>query len=152
MIARVSWDAYFLEIARQVATRATCPRKRVGAVIVSANKHILSTGYNGSTPGAPHCDDVGCMMEDNHCVRTIHAEGNAIAQAAHNGVAVHGATVYTTANPCWPCWKLLVNAGIKRMCFGEFYRPHEHDRVLKAAQEAGVELVDLIPDLKVANP
>lgn len=143
MSARISWDNYFLEIAKVVATRATCPRKRVGAIIVSASKHILATGYNGSTPGAQHCDEAGCLIEDNHCVRVVHAEGNAIAQAAGHGISVHGAMVYTTANPCWMCFKLLVNAGIKRMCFGEFYREHEHGRVMQAAHDANVELVDL---------
>src|SRR5687768_17940338 len=92
---RASWDEYFMSIAQVVATRSTCPRKYVGAVIVR-NRTILSTGYNGSIRGMPHCSDVGHMMEDNHCVATIHAEANAIIQAARNGVMIEGATNYVT--------------------------------------------------------
>lgn len=139
-MSRVSWDEYFLTIATVVACRATCPRKSVGAVIVSPNKHILATGYNGSMPGDEHCSDVGCLMEDNHCVRVIHAEANAIAQAARNGVKLDNATVYVTASPCWPCFKLLVNSGIKHMRFGEFYRD---ERIFAAAEKAGVTLIGL---------
>ena len=108
---RVSWDEYFMNIARVVATRATCDRKHVGAVLVR-DKTILSTGYNGSIRGLPHCTEAGHMMEDGHCVATVHAEANAIIQAAKNGVAIEGATIYTTASPCWPCFKLIANAGL----------------------------------------
>lgn len=118
---RPSWEEYFLWIAKVAATRATCPRKHVGAVIVR-DKNILGTGYNGSMPGKPHCEDVGCLMEDNHCVRTVHAEANAVAQAARNGVPVDGATCYTTASPCFPCLKLLASAGIRKIVFSEEYR------------------------------
>src|SRR6185312_9890322 len=100
---RASWDEYFMQIARDVATRATCDRKHVGAVIVR-DKCILATGYNGSIRGLPHCDEDGHLMEDGHCVRTIHAEANAIIQAARNGVRIEGATVYVTASPCWGCF------------------------------------------------
>ena len=86
---RVSWDTYFMNIATMVATRSTCPRKSVGAVIVKGNA-ILSTGYNGSMSGAPHCTDVGCMIENDHCVGTIHAEANAIIHAARRGLGLHG--------------------------------------------------------------
>src|SRR5678815_1642068 len=81
-----------------------------------------STGYNGSIRGMPHCEDVGCVIEDGHCVATVHAEANAILQAAKNGVSVAGAELYTTASPCWPCFKLIANAGVSRVYFGEFYR------------------------------
>jgi len=122
---RPDWDSYFLEISRLVAARATCPRKHVGAVVVSPDHQILSTGYNGSPPGADHCDDVGCELKDmggrQSCVRTIHAEANAIAQAARNGVRISGATVYTTASPCYDCGKLIANSGIKKVVFGEKY-------------------------------
>lgn len=135
---RANWDEYFMGIAAQVATRATCDRKHVGAVVVK-DKVILSTGYNGSMRGMPHCDEVGHEIEDGHCVRTVHAEMNAIVQAAKNGVAIDGATLYTTASPCWICFKLLVNAGIKAVVFGEFYRePKIHD----VAKQLGVKLVD----------
>ena len=111
---RASWDDYFMSIAQVVATRSTCPRKYVGSVLVR-NRTILSTGYNGSIRGMPHCSDVGHMMEDGHCVATIHAEANAIIQAARNGVMIDGATIYVTASPCWNCFKQLANAGIVRI-------------------------------------
>ena len=103
-----------MSIAQVVATRSTCPRKYVGAVLVR-NRTILSTGYNGSIRGMPHCSDVGHMMEDGHCVATIHAEANAIIQAARNGVMIDGATNYVTASPCWNCFKQLANAGVTRI-------------------------------------
>ena len=99
-MARVDWHTYFMNIARQAATRSTCDRKQVGAVIVR-DKTILSTGYNGSIRGMAHCDDVGHLMEGGHCVATVHAEANAIIQAAKNGVRIDGAELYTTASPCW---------------------------------------------------
>jgi dCMP deaminase len=134
---RKAWDQYFMDIAKQVSTRATCLRKQVGAVIVR-DRTILSTGYNGSVKGMAHCTDVGCMMEDGHCVRTVHAEANAIIQAAKNGVNVSGATIYTTASPCWWCFKLIVNSGIEKIVFGELYRDN---RIKKFASEAQVVLV-----------
>jgi dCMP deaminase len=136
---RASWDEYFMSIAQVVATRSTCPRKYVGAVLVR-NRTILSTGYNGSIRGMPHCSDpaVGHMMEDGHCVATIHAEANAIIQAARNGVVIEGATNYVTASPCWNCFKQLANAGVTRIVYGEFYRDN---RIFDIAQKIGIELV-----------
>lgn len=96
---RLSWDEYFMTIASVVASRATCDRKHVGAVIVRG-RTILSTGYNGSIAGTPHCDDEGHMMESGHCVATIHAEANALVQAARNGVSIEAASIYITASPC----------------------------------------------------
>jgi dCMP deaminase len=140
---RLSWDEYFMQIAHTVATRSTCDRKYVGAVLVR-DRVILSTGYNGSISGTPHCDEVGHMIvgdpPNEHCVRTIHAEINAIAQAARNGVNISGATLYVTCSPCWECFKVLANSGIRRICYGEFYRD---ERVLEAAAQIGVEMVDL---------
>jgi dCMP deaminase len=136
---RADWHTYFMNIARQVASRSTCDRKHVGAVIVRA-KTILSTGYNGSIRGLAHCDEVGHLMEEGHCVRTVHAESNAIAQAARNGVAIEGAEIYITASPCWGCFRLLANSRIQRIYYGEFYRDA---RIHDFAEEAGIELVDL---------
>lgn len=136
---RVSWDEYFMNIAREVATRATCDRKHVGSLIIR-NRTILSTGYNGSARGLPHCDDVGHMMEDGHCVRTVHAEANAIVQAAKNGTNIEGADIYVTASPCWNCFKLIANAGLKRIVFGEFYRDQ---RIFDLAQTLNIELADM---------
>src|SRR6476469_8373555 len=134
---RVPWDVYFMNIAQVVASRSTCPRKFVGAVIVR-DKTILSTGYNGSIRGMPHCSDVGHMMEDGHCVATIHAEANAIIQAARSGVNIDGATCYVTASPCWNCFKQLANAGVVRIVYGEFYRD---ERIFEVAKQIGIELV-----------
>ena len=128
-----------MDIARQVATRATCDRKHVGAVVVR-DRTILSTGYNGSIRGMPHCDEVGHMMESGHCVATVHAEANAILQAAKNGVRIDGATLYTTASPCWPCFKLIANSGCVRIVYGEFYRD---PRIFEVAAQLKVELVSL---------
>ena len=136
---RVSWDEYFMNIAREVSTRSTCDRKYVGAVIVR-DRIILATGYNGSIRGMPHCDEAGHLLEDGHCVRTVHAEANAIVQAARNGVRIDGAGIYVTASPCWICFRLIANAGINRIAFGEFYRD---GRVYEMSQALGIELVDM---------
>ncbi len=136
---RASWDEYFMAIARVVASRSTCDRKFVGAVIVR-DRTILSTGYNGSIRGMPHCSEVGHLMEDNHCVATIHAECNAIIQAAKNGVSIDGAAIYVTASPCWNCFKTIVNGGIRRIVYGEFYRDN---RIFDVASKLNVELVHL---------
>ena len=136
---RVSWETYFMNIAAVVATRSTCDRKHVGAVIVK-DKTILSTGYNGSIKGLPHCDEVGHEMVDGHCIRTTHAEANAIVQAAKNGVEINHAEIYITASPCYNCFKLIANAGIKSIYFLEFYR---EERIIEHAREAGIELIQL---------
>lgn len=139
---RASWDRYFMNIAREVATRATCDRKHVGAVI-ERDRMILSTGYNGSIRGMPHCDEIGHMMDSGHCVATIHAEANAIIQAARNGVGIEGASFYTTASPCWNCFKMIANAGVRRICFAEFYRD---ERIFEVAKRLGIELVEIVLD------
>ena len=136
-IDRVGWDLYFMNIAKEVASRSTCDRKFVGAVIVR-DKTILSTGYNGSIRKLEHCDEAGHMMENGHCVATIHAEANAILQAAKNGVRIDEGTIYTTASPCWPCFKMIANTGIRRICYGEFYRDA---RIFEIAKKLKMELV-----------
>lgn len=136
---RADWDSYFMHIALVVSSRATCDRKHVGALLVR-DRIILSTGYNGSIRGMPHCDEVGHILENGHCVATIHAEANAILQAARNGVQIEGADIYTTASPCWPCFKLIANAGIRRIVYGEFYRD---ERLFDVARQVGISLVDL---------
>ena len=136
---RVGWDEYFMNIARQAATRSTCDRKFVGAVIVR-DRTILSTGYNGSIRGMPHCDEVGHEIENDHCVATIHAEANAIIQAAKNGVNIDGAELYTTASPCWNCFKLMANSGIRKIYYGEFYRD---ERSIRVAKQLAIKLIRL---------
>jgi dCMP deaminase len=143
-IERVTWNEYFMAIAEQVASRSTCDRKHIGAVIVR-DKTILSTGYNGSLRGSPHCDEVGHDIENGHCVRTVHAEANAVAQAAKNGVAIEGAEIYVTASPCLTCFKLVANSGIRTVYYKEFYRD---DRITNYAREAGIRLVYMGADAK----
>jgi len=138
---RKGWDDYFMDIARMAAARSTCNRKSVGCVIVR-DCAIKSTGYNGSVRGLDHCDDVGHDLVNDSCARVVHSEANAVALAAKHGVVLDGATAYVTASPCWPCFRLLANAGIVRIVFGErFYRDVE--KIKDAASKAGIELVDL---------
>lgn len=138
---RASWDQYFMSIAKVVSSRSTCDRKHVGAVIVR-DRTILSTGYNGSIRGMPHCDEVGHMIEDDHCVATIHAEQNAIIASAKNGVSIDGADIYITASPCWSCFKSIANSGIRRIVYGEFYRD---TRIFDVAARLGMDLLHLPP-------
>ena len=140
MRKRPSWDEYFMGIALQVAKRGTCDRAYVGAVIVR-DRRILTTGYNGSPSGLPHCDDVGHLIVDGHCVRTLHAEQNAIIQAAYLDVSVRGGTIYVTHQPCLTCAKMIINAGIKRVVYAGTY-PDTIARQFLA--EAGVGLQQLV--------
>lgn len=142
-LTRPSWDEYFLEIAKVVAKRSTCDRANVGAVIAK-NKVILSTGYNGAPRGLAHCDDVGHEIVDGHCIRTAHAEANAIAQAAKNGTSIEGSTIYLTISPCYDCFKMMVNAGIKEVIYGNFYmsRYEASQAVLALSKKAGVKLTE----------
>ena len=118
---RPTWNEYFMNIAHEVAKRSTCERAQVGAVIVR-DKRILTTGYNGSPRGLPHCSEVGCLMDNGHCVRTLHAEQNAIIQAALHGVITEGATIYVTHQPCFICAKTIINAGISEIVYDKEYR------------------------------
>lgn len=134
---RQSWDEYFLELARATARRSTCLRtpQGVGAVIVRDNR-VLATGYAGSIRGAPHCDDdgVGCMLDARgKCVRTVHAEINAVLQAAQHGVNIDKSVVYCTMSPCWECFKALVNGGVVRMVYEVEYTDVTEQRVSAAA-------------------
>ena len=139
MSDRVSWETYFMNIAKEVATRSTCDRKHVGAVIVRG-KTILSTGYNGSVRGMHHCDEIGHEMKNGHCVRTIHAEANAVVQSARNGVRIDEAEIYVTASPCYDCFKMIANAGIASIYYSEFYRD---TRITSLAEQIGIELINL---------
>ncbi len=149
---RPSWDEYFLDIAKAIAKRSTCYSGQTGAVLVR-DKRILTTGYNGSTIGAPHCTDDGCLMKlttygdgepKERCVRTIHAELNAIIQAALHGVSTKGATLYGIYKPCSQCMKAIVNAGIKRIVVVNNYHDEYTD---KLAEMAGVEIVIFNKDI-----
>lgn len=118
---RDSWDEYFLEMANHVSKRATCDRLHVGCVLVR-DKCVISTGYNGSISGMAHCDDIGHDFVDGHCIRTAHAEQNAICQAAKNGHSTDGCTAYITHSPCWTCFKLLVQCGVKGIIYENEYK------------------------------
>lgn len=143
-INRPSWDEYFSEIARQVATRSTCLRRQVGAVIIR-DKRILCTGYNGAPRGVVHCDVAGCLREKlaipsgqrQEICRGLHAEQNAIIQAALHGVSVEGGTIYVTHQPCITCAKMIINSGIRRVVCAVEY-PDELSRGI--LREAGVTL------------
>ncbi len=143
---RPSWDDYFLKLADTVASRATCDRGRSGCVIVK-DKQILVTGYVGSPRGLAHCDDVGHLMkkvihEDGsvtqHCVRTVHAEQNAITQAARRGIALDGSTLYCRMTPCRTCAMLIINCGIERVVCERKYHAGAESEAMFA--EAGVKL------------
>ncbi len=141
-MGRQEWDDYFLNIAKSVAKRSTCLRvpDGVGALIVRDNR-ILTTGYAGSIRGLPHCTDegVGCLIDEKTggCVRTVHAEINAILQAAQHGVGIHGATLYTTLSPCWDCFKAVANGGIERIVYAVEYRIIERQK--EFAAKCGIE-------------
>ncbi len=144
--ARPSWDDYFIGITRAVAERATCDRGRSGCVIVR-DKQILVTGYVGSPKGMPHCDEVGHQMktmrhedgtETKHCVRTTHAEQNAIVQAAKRGVSIDGSTVYCKMTPCTTCAKMIINAGVVRIvCEKRYHAGSESEEMFR---QVGIEL------------
>lgn len=131
---RPDWDSYFMKIAYAVSERSTCDRAQVGCVLV-ADKRILTTGFNGSPAGQDHCDEVGHLMVNGHCVRTIHAETNAIIQAALHGISTRDATCYVTHFPCINCTKVLINAGVDRIVYSVSYRMDENSLMfLEAAQ------------------
>ncbi len=138
---RPSWDEYFMTIARDVATRGTCLRRHVGSVVVR-DRRILSTGYNGSPPGQQHCTEVGCLLEQGRCIRTLHAEQNALIQAALHGVSTQNATLYATCRPCHVCARMIVGAGIVRVVF---YGPEPEGWAHDVLSAAHVELVQM-PD------
>ena len=148
---RPTWDEYFIEVANTIAKRATCDRGRSGCVI-ARDKQILVTGYVGSPTGLPHCDEVGHLFkkvihEDgkitNHCVRTVHAEQNAICQAAKMGISLNGATLYCRMTPCRTCAMLIINCGIKRViCERKYHAGTESEEMFK---QAGI-LIEFIHD------
>ncbi|MBA4535897.1 ComE operon protein 2 [Bacillus aquiflavi] len=122
---RISWDQYFIAQSHLLALRSTCTRLAVGATIVR-DKRIIAGGYNGSIAGGEHCIDAGCYVIDNHCVRTIHAEMNALLQCAKFGVPTEGAEIYVTHFPCLQCCKALIQAGIKAVYYSEDYKNHPY--------------------------
>lgn len=158
-MSKRDWDEYFMDVATVVASKATCDRKLVGAVIV-LNRTLVSTGYNGAPRGMPECGEVGHELKDMggraSCVRTVHGEANALIQAARTGARVEGGTVYTTASPCYDCMKLIINSGIIRVVCKEFYasRYDMSGGMEGFAKAAGVELVFLAlpPSIFLTQP
>lgn len=134
---RPGWDEYFMQIARTVATRATCPRLSVGAVLVREHR-ILTTGYNGAPRGVAHCSEAGCLLVNEHCMRATHAEANAIVQGALHGVSLEGSIAYCTHQPCVNCSKLLISAGVAKIVYDAAYPDPIAAELLG---EAGVALV-----------
>jgi dCMP deaminase len=134
---RPSWDDYFMAIVKIIAARGTCDRLYAGSVLVKDNR-IIATGYNGSPAGLPHCNDIGHLMEEGHCVRTIHGEHNSLLQAAlEGGTSTQGSTMYTKYSPCIHCTKYIIACGIKRIVMGKVYR---NPSALDMLKEAGVEV------------
>jgi dCMP deaminase len=142
---RPDWDSYFMKIAYAVSERSTCDRALVGCVLVT-EKRILTSGFNGSPAGQEHCDEIGHLMVDGHCVRTIHAETNAIIQAALHGVSTKGATCYVTHLPCINCTKALINAGIARIVYSVAYRTDENAMAFLKAANIEVAQKEFLPD------
>ncbi len=150
---RPTWDEYFLKIMEMVGSRGSCDRGRAGCVITRENR-IISTGYVGSPSGLPHCDEVGHEMhtvinedgsQSRHCIRTVHAEQNAICEAARMGIALLGSTLYCKMTPCYTCAKMIINAGIKKVVCAQ--DRHGEERTKQIFKEANLEFVLLSPEL-----
>ncbi|BAD64182.1 MULTISPECIES: ComE operon protein 2 [Shouchella] len=137
---RISWDQYFLAQSKLLSLRSTCPRLKVGATIVR-DKRIIAGGYNGSVSGSDHCLDKGCYVVDNHCIRTVHAEVNALLQCAKFGVPTAGAEIYITHFPCIHCTKSLIQAGIARVYYAKDYKNHPYAEEL--FKEAGIPCIEV---------
>ena len=138
---RISWEEYFMAQSHLLSLRSTCSRLSVGATIVK-DKRIVSGGYNGSIKGDEHCIDVGCEVVEGHCVRTIHAEINAILQCSKFGVGTEGATIYVTHFPCLNCTRSIIQAGIKEICYANDYRNNEYARELLEKSGVVVRKID----------
>lgn len=139
---RISWNQYFMAQSHLLSLRSTCTRLTVGATIVR-DKRIIAGGYNGSVTGSVHCIEEGCYLIDGHCVRTVHAEANALLQCAKFGVPTEGADIYVTHFPCLQCCKQLIQSGIKRVYYAKDYRNHEYAIRLFAEANVKVEKVEL---------
>lgn len=147
---RISWEQYFMAQAKVVSLRGTCTRLNVGAIIVRENR-IIASGYNGSVADSSHCMEDGCYMVDGHCVRTIHAEANALLQCAKFGVATKDTDLYVTHYPCLQCTKQLIQAGVKRVYYENDYRNHE--LAVQLFAEANVETIQItVTDVTIDHP
>lgn len=149
MKKRIPWTEYFMAQSLLLSARSTCERLAVGATI-TRDKRVISGGYNGSVSGSPHCCDVGCLMEDGHCLRTVHAEMNALLQCAKFGVKTDGAEIYVTHFPCLPCSKALIQAGIKKVFYLHDYANHPYAEELFFEAGVAVEQVQLPDDFFIS--
>ena len=143
MTDRKSWKEYFMEITDLVASRSTCDRAWVGCLLVNDDNRIISSGYNGSVSGNPHCDDVGHTMRDGHCIATIHAEINALLYCAKEGISVNNSTAYVTHFPCLNCTKALIQAGIKKIYYKNDYRVDEYAVTLLKGNNVAFEKLEI---------
>lgn len=137
MTKRIPWSEYFASQSLLLSARSTCKRLAVGATIVR-DKRVISGGYNGSVSGSPHCIDVGCLIEEGHCLRTVHAEINALLQCAKFGIKTEGAEIYVTHFPCLACSKAIIQAGLKKVSYLKDY--HNHPYALQLFEEAGISV------------
>lgn len=135
---RITWDQFFMAQCHLLALRSTCTRLAVGAIIVRDNR-IIAGGYNGSISGGDHCIDHGCYVVDNHCIRTIHAEMNALLQCSKYGIPASNSTLYVTHFPCLQCTKAIIQAGIKNVYYAQDYRNHEYATKLFAQSGVAVQ-------------
>ena len=148
---RPDWDQYFLDLLEPISKRATCDRGRCAAIIVSKGNTILATGYTGSPPGQPHCDDVGHLMktvidennnQSSHCMRTLHAEENAVLQAAKDGIKIEGTTIYVKMTPCYNCAMRIVRVGIKKVVAQKRYHADKSSMELFKNANVEVKIID----------
>ncbi|GFZ26888.1 deoxycytidylate deaminase [Lactobacillus corticis] len=145
---RIPWKQYFMMQALVIAQRSTCNRALVGNVLVKNNR-IIGTGYNGSVSGQPHCDDVGHLMVDGHCVRTIHSEMNSLIQCAKNGVSTSDTEIYVTHFPCFNCTKALIQAGVKKINY--YYDYRDNPLAIQLLKDSGVPYEQIKLDLKYVD-
>lgn len=151
---RPNWDEYFLEFAKVAAKRSTCSRKQVGAVIADARHRVVSAGYNGSPAGTPHCTDsgVGCLMKNiegrDSCIRTIHAEANALMHAGTEGHRTRGWTMYVTVTPCYECAKLIIQSGVQRVVYADYYQSQSTELVMALFKEVGITVEQILPETR----
>lgn len=138
---RQSWQEYFMDIAKTVATRSTCDRAFVGCVLVNKDNRIVTTGYNGSISGDEHCYEAGHYMRDGHCIRTIHAEMNALLYCSKEGISVKNTTCYVTHFPCLNCTKALIQAGVSKIYYHEGYRIDDY--AIELLEKNGIEYIQL---------
>lgn len=151
-MSRISWNSYFLDLAEGASKRGSCPRLQVGAVLVDTDNGIIATGYNGAPRGLPSCDEVGCLILNDRCERTLHAEINAIIQAGRNGASTRDSILYSTHRPCFRCTLHLIQAGVSSIIYRHDYKSDNEETVLAALRQADIFLFqERGPTLEIRN-